>query len=274
MNSLFEIDLEKCKRDGICAAVCPLNLITISEDKLPVPIDKAEKQCVRCGHCVAVCPYGAFSLNVMAPEQCVPVNTSLLPSAEQARQFLTTRRSIRVYKKQPVARETLEDIIDIARYAPSAVNIQPVKWLVVKDAAEVNRMAGLVIDWMRTVIENDPELAKGLGMKRFVSDWEDGKDRICRGAPHIIAAYANAALPVSQSSCTIALTYLELASFSKGLGACWAGFFTRAAELHPPLKQILNLPEGHQVFGAMLIGYPQYRYYRIPQRKPASITWR
>jgi len=46
MNNLFEIDIQKCKRDGICAAVCPLKLITVSEeDKLPLPIDKAEKPC-------------------------------------------------------------------------------------------------------------------------------------------------------------------------------------------------------------------------------------
>jgi len=275
MNNLFEIDLEKCKRDGICAAVCPLKLITVSEeDKLPLPIDKAEKQCIRCGQCVAACPYGAFSLNVMKPEECAPFDAKLLPSPEQAKSFLTSRRSIRVYKKQPVDRETLADIIDTARYAPTAVNIQPVKWLVIENADEVNRLAGLVVDWMRNVIKEDPELAKGLGMKRFVADWEAGEDRICRGAPHLIIAHANGAIAAAQSSCTIALTYLELAAFSKGLGACWAGFFHRAATLYPPITQALNLPEGHQVFGAMLVGYPRYRYYCIPQRKKAAVTWR
>jgi len=275
MNNLFEIDSRKCRHDGICAAVCPLKLITISEtEKLPVPIDRAEKQCIRCGHCVTACPYGAFSLKVMNPEQCAPADTKLLPSAEQARHFLTSRRSIRVYKKQPVDRETLADILDIARYAPTAVNIQPVKWLVIEDAREVNRLAGLVIDWMRDVIREDPGLAKGLGMQRFVDDWEAGEDRICRDAPHLIVAHANGAIAVAQSSCTIALAYLELAAFSRGLGACWAGFFTRAAGLYPPMMETLNLPDGHQVFGAMLIGYPQYRYYRIPLRKKAEITWR
>lgn len=275
MNNLFEIDTEKCKRDGICAAVCPLKLITISEeDKLPLPIDKAEKQCVRCGHCVTACPYGALTLNVMKPEECAPFDAELLPSAEQARAFLISRRSIRAYKKQSVEREILADLIDIARYAPTAVNIQPVKWLVIEDADEVHRLAGMVVDWMRKVIIEDPQLAKGLGMKRFVADWEAGEDRICRGAPHLIITHANGAIAASQSSCTIALTYLELAAFSKGLGACWAGFFHRAATLYPPIMQALNLPEGHQVFGAMMVGHPKYRYYRIPQRKPAAVTWR
>jgi len=275
MNTLFEIDIQKCKRDGICAAVCPLKLITVSEeDKLPVPIDRAEKQCIRCGHCVAVCPYGALSLNTMKPEQCLPVDTTTLPSAEQVKCFLTNRRSIRIYKKQPVDREILADIIDTARYAPTAVNLQPVNWLVIQDAGDVNRLAGLVIDWMRSVIREDPKLAKGLGMERFVSDWEKGEDRICRGAPHLIITHAPSAIGASQSSCIIALTCMELAAFSKGLGACWAGFFTRAANACPSIMEALNLPEGHEVFGAMMIGYPDVRYYRIPLRKKAAVTWR
>ncbi len=275
MNNLFEIDVQKCKRDGTCAAVCPLKLITLrEEDKLPVPIERAEKQCVRCGHCVAVCPFGALSLKVMKPEDCLPVDPKLLPSAEQARHFFMARRSVRVYKAQSVDRETIAAMIDTACYAPSAVNIQPVKWLVIESAAEVNRLAGLVIDWMRQVMIEDPELAKSLNMKRFVADWDSGEDRICRGAPHVLVAHADEAIAVAQSSCTIALTYLELAAFSKGLGACWAGFFTRAANLYPPMMEALSLPERHQVFGAMLVGYPKYRYSRIPLRKKASITWR
>jgi len=275
VNSLFEIDPEKCRHDGICAAVCPLKLITISEEeKLPVPIEKAEKQCVRCGQCVAACPTGALSLKLMRPEDCASFDPDLLPSAEQVRQLLTGRRSIRVYRKEPVPRETLAGLVDTARYAPTAVNLQPVKWLVIEDAGEVNRLAGLVIDWMRSVIIEDPQLAKGLGMPRFVADWDAGEDRICRGAPHLIVAYASPALAASQSSCTIALTYLELAAFSKGLGACWAGFFTRAAAGYPPLREALKLPEGQQVFGAMLVGYPLYGYYRNPLRKKADITWR
>jgi len=275
LNNLFEIDPNKCKQDGICAAECPLKLITLNEkDKLPTPVDRAEKQCINCGHCVTVCPHGAFTLKTMTPEECAPVNKELLPSADQAKHFLTARRSIRTFKKQPVDRATLSDIIDTARYAPTGMNMQPVKWLVIEDANEVNRLAGLVIDWMRHIIKEKPEMAKSMNMNRFVAAWDNGEDRICRGAPHVIVAHAPEVIANAQSSCTIALTYLELAAFSKGLGACWAGFFNRAANLYPPMTEALQLPEGHQCFGAMMVGYPQYQYHRIPLRKKAAIIWR
>ncbi|OPY58543.1 MAG: Ferredoxin-1 [Pelotomaculum sp. PtaU1.Bin035] len=275
MNNLFEIDPNKCKHDGICVAACPSKLITLNEeDKLPIPIDRAEKQCFNCGHCVAVCPYGAFTLNTMDPEECAPVNKKLLPTADQAKLFLTARRSIRTYKTQPVDRATLSEIIDTARYAPTGHNLQPVNWLVIEDAGEISRLAGLVIDWMRYMIKEQPDIAKSMHLKRFVADWDNGDDKICRGAPHVIVAHAPKAIASAQSACTIALTYLELAAFSKGLGACWAGYFGAAASHYPPMAEALNLPDGHQCFGAMMVGYPQYRYHRIPLRKKAAITWR
>ena len=76
---------------------------------------------------------------------------------------------------------------------------------------------------------------------------------------------------MSESSCTIALTYLELAALPFGLGTCWAGF-VQMAVMSPSIQEFLNLPEGHQSFGAMMIGYPEFEYHRIPLRK-MDITW-
>jgi nitroreductase len=63
------------------------------------------------------------------------------------------------------------------------------------------------------------------------------------------------------AACIIALTYLELAVTSFGLGACWAGYFSAAANMGPPMKKALGLPEEHNSFGAMMVGYPKYKYH-------------
>ncbi|MCL6638110.1 MAG: nitroreductase family protein [Firmicutes bacterium] len=269
------IDSEKCRRDGICARDCPMGIIRFNgPDALPSAVHGAAEVCINCGHCVAVCPHGALSLRGMKAEECSPLRKELLPTPEQAAHFLTSRRSIRQYKARPVTREILSRLIEVAGYAPSGHNIRPVNWLVIEDGAEVKRLAGLVIDWMRLMIKEKPELAGPLHMDKVVSFWEKGVDRICRGAPHVILAHAPASLRVAQPSCTIALTYLELAAYSMGLGACWAGFFAAAAAAYPPLTRELGLPEGHQCFGAMMVGYPAVQYHRIPLRKKPAITWR
>jgi len=77
---------------------------------------------------------------------------------------------------------------------------------------------------------------------------------------------------MSSSFCTIALTYLELAALSFGLGTCWAGYAHMATAL-PSIQEVLNLPEGRQCFGAMMVGYQKFDYHRIPLRK-MNVTWR
>ncbi|MDH4206717.1 MAG: 4Fe-4S binding protein, partial [Desulfobacteraceae bacterium] len=77
--SLITVDQEKCKRDGICAEVCPVGIIGFKDkDAFPSIIDGGDKLCIRCGHCVAVCPHGAMSHAIMKPEKCQPVNDDWL----------------------------------------------------------------------------------------------------------------------------------------------------------------------------------------------------
>ncbi len=73
--------------------------------------------------------------------------------------------------------------------------------------------------------------------------------------------------------CSIALAYFDLAAISLGLGCFWDGFFTGAANSFAPIRDGIQLPDGHQIFGSLALGYPKYKYRRIPVRKPASISW-
>ena len=79
---------------------------------------------------------------------------------------------------------------------------------------------------------------------------------------------------LAPAACTIALTYLELAAPSIGLGCCWAGYFYAAATTFPPLQEALALPKNHQCFGAMMAGYPKFNYHRMPLRKYPDGTLR
>ncbi len=273
--SLLTVDREKCQRDGICVEICPARLIELKDkDAYPAPIDGGDKLCISCGHCVAVCPHGAMSHAVMKPEQCPPVNEDWVFGPEQLEHFLRYRRSIRNYKKKRVAREVLTKLINIARFAPSGHNLQPVKWLVIYEGDEVQRMAGFVIDWMRYLIKEDSPLVAAMNLNRVVSFWEKGHDPICRNAPHVIVAHAQKDDRTAPVASTIALTYLELSAVAFGLGACWAGYFNAAANLWPPMQKELGLPEENISFGAMMVGHPKFKYYRLPLRNDAEIMWR
>ncbi len=272
--SLIIIDEDKCQHDGICAAVCPGGLIELKgQERIPTPVEGAEEYCITCGHCVAACPSGALSHQAMAVEQCPPLRRELSLSPEQAAQFLRARRSVRNYQDQPVAREVILKLIHLASYAPSGHNLQPVEWLVIHDTDRVRSLAGEVVEWMRHLIKQKSSLAETLHMDRTVAAWESGVERVCRGAPHVVVAHAPQGERTAPMACAIALTYLELAAFSFGLGACWAGYFNLAANTWPPMKEALGLPGGHSSFGAMMLGHPKYRYHLLPRRKEPEVQW-
>ena len=272
---LFTVDPEKCKHDGICVIACGRRLIHMADPKaLPLPIEGAEEVCIDCGHCVAACPTGALSHQTMKPEHCPEVQKELHINMDQAEQFFRSRRSHRAYKDKPVDRDTLNRLIEIAGYAPSAHNDHPVHLTVIEDPAEVKRLAGLVIDWMRYMIKENHTLAEMYQFNRIVVDWEMGKDPICRNAPHLIIAHADKEATMANIDCIIALSHIELAVLPLNLGTTWAGFVMAAINFYPPMTEALGLPVGHSSYGGLMLGYPKFKFARIPLRKPPAVIWR
>jgi len=274
--SAFSADCDKCNFCGMCVAECSPRIIEMEgPQSLPFMIEDGEERCRKCGHCVAVCPTAAVSIDIMKAEECAPLSRELLPTAEQVELLLKSRRSVRSYEDKSVLPETLQKLIDIARYAPSGHNTQPVRWLIVEDSKETRRLAGLVAEWMRSIVEANPQGAADWGFDRLVDAWNRGEDMILRGAPHIVVAHADEMYgPLGETACVIAITYLELAAYSLDLGACWAGYFQVACVAYPPLTEALELPQGHHVYAAMMVGYPRYKFSRIPLRNEPEISWR
>ena len=118
------------------------------------------ERCVWCADIVwRFAPDGALS-HVEAPfEACAVISKNLIIDEDQAVQFLRSRRSIRFFKDEPPDKAVLQRLIEIARYAPTAGNGQLVEWLVMTDRAEIREVAGMVVDWMRNVLEKDPHSA-------------------------------------------------------------------------------------------------------------------
>jgi nitroreductase/NAD-dependent dihydropyrimidine dehydrogenase PreA subunit len=264
--AMISIDRTRCKKDGICAAECPFSLIGLTgEDGFPEIRPAAARLCIQCGHCVAACPHNALNLAAMKPDDFQPIGNGSLPTLKKTGQLLTSRRSIRSYQRHTVPRENIEQLLDVCRWAPSAKNAQPVHWLLLGNPEAVRHLAGLVVDWLRT----------GTSYPGIVSAWDQGKDQILHGAPHLLVAHAREDSLKPEIDCTIALTYFDLAASSCEIGTCWAGILMSAvAAEYQPLLEALALPDDHRLYGAMIFGYPRFPYFKIPPRKEPKVTWR
>lgn len=269
---LLQVSENECTRCGICIEACPLRIIEMTEaDAVPSPTSDAEERCIKCGHCVAVCPHGAISLDSMPVDSCPSVRKEWFPEPEHFEHFLRARRSIRCFTDENVEKSVLSRLIEAGRHAPTGSNSQQVGWLIVYEREKVETVASMTIDFLLTQAENEPSSDNSARIKRIVQKTKEGYDYICRGAPHLILAHAPELR--GPTDCVIALTYLELAAFSLGIGPCWAGYVGGAAANWPPLRKFLGVPDGRRVSGAILLGKPKYEYRRLPLRNEATVTW-
>ncbi len=139
------------------------------------------------------------------------------------------RRSIRTYLDKPVEREKVLRLLEAARIAPSAKNLQEWRFIVVTDA-ERRRL-----------------LAQNANTRPFVAE-----------APVVIVACAEhdnyrmrcgqLAYPIDVA---IAIDHITLQAASDGLGTCWIGSFDEE-----PVKAILGIPESVTVVQMLTVGYP------------------
>ncbi len=272
---LLQVNKNKCDQEGICVAACPLRLIEIAEDGYPAPVLGAEETCIRCGHCVAVCPKGALSHRDLDLKQFETFDDSLKIGPNQCEQFIKGRRSVRAFRDGLISREKLSRLIETACYAPTARNGRDVYWMAICEKNIIKDLSSMVIDYYRMLIENDtPGSNLNPHLGKLIEEWETGIDVILHNAPALIITHGEKDNHLASLDCIIAMSNFELAAYGMGLGCCWAGFFMAAAGNHPPVIEALSLPEGHKCYGAMMAGYPRFKYHRIPPRRPPVITWK
>jgi len=271
LDTMIKVDESLCINCGSCIRACPGGLITKGD--FPIPIENGWDQCIDCGHCVAICPTGAMHQRSMSPEDCEEIDIHLIPRWDRVRQYLISRRSIRTYIKKPIEKEKILQLFDIARFAPNGANRQVIKWLVINDSAKVLKIAEMTIDWMKVVKDKNPALYAEANMEVFVSAWDGQKNRISRGAPCIIMAYAPKDERTAPPAAMIAIHQIQLAAPALGLGTTFTGSINTASQGYPPLIETLGLPEGNIAHGTFVIGYPAERYLRIPTKKPVDVKW-
>ncbi len=153
--------------------------------------------------------------------------------------LMKSRRSIRRYQDRPVPDELVEQMLEAARWAPSATNRQPWRFIIIRDPQVRHQVAQYAASY-------------------FVR-WAHVEE-----APLLIVLCGQAGWRWLHEDVTLAGMQLMLQAHALGLGTCWIG-----AVEHEPLIEILRIPKEIEIVGLLTVGFPAENP-PPPARKPLA----
>jgi nitroreductase len=136
---------------------------------------------------------------------------------------IKTRRSVREYSDKEISKENLKEIIDCARMAATARNIQPWKFVIVQDKEKLAKISELAKNGFFIKDANAAVVVFSEDTKYYL---EDGSAAICN---------------------------IMLAAHALGIGSCWiAGDKKDYCE---DVKKLFNAPAEMKLVGMVSLGY-------------------
>jgi nitroreductase len=179
-------------------------------------------------------------------------------------------RTVRRFKEKPITRETLEMLVDCARYSPCGANKQVLKFMLINDR-ETNEKVFPTIKWAGAL------------------DYWDGPEKGERPSAYIIILLDKELSNASGVDHGIAAQSMMLGARSAGLGCCMIGAYDK-----PALIDALNLPEqvspqlilalgepGEEIIVDDYIPGESIAYYRddqdrhhVPKRGREELIWK
>lgn len=278
-NVNISVEPSLCRHCQRCVQVCPASVLAWTSGR--VPRMRAAGQCIGCGHCVDVCETGAL-LHSLFPPGCVhEVRRDLLPSPESLMELLHARRSNRTITDCPVPRAVLDDMLEAARYAPTAENTRRVR-VTVLEGARIHELERVVMRFFlglsRVLMARPmrpltrmllPDLyAEAPELARFRERWESGESPCCCNASCVLVFSAPAGYDFAWQDCNLAYQNASLMAEAHQVSQVYLGLVQTALRFMPRGKvaRLLGLPKGHVPRAYMAVGIPRFLYPRYTER--------
>jgi len=308
---VMAVDPEKCTRPRgskcqFCWDNCPFRAWELQEGD--VPSLREGYECFSCYNCMVACPRKA--IYVVEPyhvdEGFYKTEPHPLPSRmpieprdaegnpdqwNAIERAVLNRRSVRNFKDKPVPETIIRRVLEAGRFAPSAGNCQPWKFIVITDRALIHEMDEAIygtLSMLFNMYKHD-EMVKGLATGYEAAPTPGVYDpRIVlgglgsitrRAGPAFLAAPAviliagdERAISGPEINVGICGQSMNLVANSLGIKSCWVGF-SQVINLVPPLKEKLGIDYPWRIISSLVLGYPRFKQEGIVPREFRPITW-
>lgn len=170
-------------------------------------------------------------------------------NADAVLENIHSRKSVRQYTSEAVSESDIQTILKASMAAPTAVNYQPWRFVVVSERQQLDEIAEILP--YAKMLRQAPVAIVVCGE----TTWMGGNEN-----------------PYWQQDCAAATQNLLLAVEALGLGAVWTGVYPNQ-DLYPKLHDYLNLPSDVQPFCCIPVGHPAGNEQPKDKWKPENIHY-
>ncbi len=176
-------------------------------------------------------------------------------------EVLYSRRSIRLYKDEPLARETIDELLKDATWAATGSNMQPWEFVVIIDKDFMKEISDSCKRKMLAAVEADPQSP----LKRYETSLRNPDLNMFYNAPCVIYIVAPKSAPLAIFDCSMAACNIMLSARARGLGSCWIGL---AASPESEVRERMDIPGDYRIVAPVIVGVPDLDPEAPPRKAP------
>jgi nitroreductase len=176
------------------------------------------------------------------------------------------RRAVRSYGPRDVPPALVQQLLEYAVQAPSALNLQPWAFAVFHGASVLHPISERA---KAHLVETHPPFREIPSRSQL---YEDPAYDLFHGAPVLVVIYAKQGRLQPREDCCLAAQNLMLAAHSFGLGTCPIGFAQPWFDL-ATTKSELGVPSSHSAVFPVVLGYPAGEVPPVPRNAPDILVW-
>lgn len=176
---------------------------------------------------------------------------------------------MREYEPEDVPDEIINELIKAGTYAPSALNEQPWRFVVIKNKELMKKYSDRAKKlWLEntqgTTNEDTAELIELVSDPQF---------NIFYGAPVLVLIFTRPGADSPEFDCALAAENMMLGARSLDIGSCWIGLASPLGSDKEFMKEI-GVPEDHRLMSQLIFGYPVKKDIKAPERnRDVVLNW-